>query len=170
MPQDVELLEGTVALNIARFDDTTSAETIIAAAQEANVHDLIVRLPQGYDTVVGPGGSLLSAGQKQRIALARALHGNPFLVVLDEPNSNLDSEGDAALAAAIQRVRERGGIVVIVAHRESALMACDRIAFIQNGTLRAYGPKEEIMRPRVTRIEVRGQRTERLARAEETAG
>src|SRR5690606_29535782 len=109
--------------------------------------------------------------QKQRVALARALYGSPFLVVLDEPNSNLDSEGDAALSRALQRVRQRGGIVIIVAHRESALLACDRIAFIQNGMLRAFGPKEEVMRPRVARIEVREKRAEVAAPAsEENAG
>jgi ATP-binding cassette subfamily C protein len=170
LPQDVELLEGTIALNIARFDETASADSIIAAAMEAQVHDLVLRLPNGYDTVVGPGGSLLSAGQKQRIALARALHGNPFLVVLDEPNSNLDSEGEAALSQAIQRVRQRGGIVIIVAHRESVLVACDRIVFMQNGLLRAYGSKEEVLRPRVTRIEVREPALGRPAPKEENAG
>lgn len=169
LPQDVELLEGTIAQNIARFDPTATPDSIVAAAEEAAVHELILRLPRGYDTMVGPGGSLLSAGQKQRIALARALHGNPFLVVLDEPNSNLDSEGDAALSQAIVKVRQRGGIVIVVAHRESVLVACDRIAFIQNGMLRAYGPKEEVMRPRVTRIDPR-ERAERLAQTEETAG
>lgn len=170
LPQDVELLEGTIALNIARFDETASAESIIAAATEAQVHDLILRLPNGYDTVIGPGGSLLSAGQKQRVALARALHGDPFLVVLDEPNSNLDAEGEAALSQAIQRVRQRGGIVIIVAHRESVLVACDRIVFMQNGLLRAYGSKEEVLRPRVTRIDVREPKFERPAPKEESAG
>jgi PrtD family type I secretion system ABC transporter len=170
LPQDVELLEGTIALNIARFDENASPESVIAAATEAQVHDLILRLPNGYDTVVGPSGSLLSAGQKQRVALARALHGDPFLVVLDEPNSNLDAEGEAALSQAIQRVRQRGGIVIIVAHRESVLVACDRIAFIQNGLLRAYGRKEEVLRPRVTRIEVREPKFERSDPKEESAG
>ncbi len=155
MPQDVELLEGTIAQNISRFDDTATPGAIVAAAKAAQVHDLILHLPSGYDSVVGPGGALLSAGQKQRVALARALYGEPFLVVLDEPNSNLDAEGDAALSRAIMEVRQRGGVVVIVAHRESALASCDRVLFLQGGELRAYGPKEDILRPRPTRIELR---------------
>jgi PrtD family type I secretion system ABC transporter len=155
MPQDVELLEGTIAQNISRFDDMASPGMIVAAAKAAQVHDLILHLPSGYDSVVGPGGALLSAGQKQRVALARALYGEPFLVVLDEPNSNLDAEGDAALSRAIMAVRQRGGVVIIVAHRESALASCDRVLFVQGGEVRAYGPKEEILHPRPTRIEVR---------------
>lgn len=155
LPQDVELLEGTIAQNISRFNEDASPESIVEAARLASVHELILRLPQGYDTMVGPNASTLSGGQKQRIALARALHGDPFLIILDEPNSNLDSEGEAALSNAIMQVRERGGIVLIVAHRESALASCDRIVLIQGGQLRAYGLKEEMLRPRVTtKIEV----------------
>jgi PrtD family type I secretion system ABC transporter len=148
LPQDVELLEGTIAQNIARFDESASPDSIVAAARAALVDDLILHLPNGYDSMIGPGGALLSAGQKQRIALARALYGQPFLVVLDEPNSNLDAEGEAALSQAIMAVRRRGGIVIIVAHRESALASCDRILVVQGGELRAYGPKEDILRPR----------------------
>jgi PrtD family type I secretion system ABC transporter len=153
LPQDVELLDGTIAQNIARFDDTATPESIIEAARQAKVHELVLRLPQGYDTKLGPNGMMLSGGQKQRVALARALYGNPFLVVLDEPNSNLDAEGETALSDAITAVRERGGIVLIVAHRETALSSCDRILIIQSGQVRAYGLKEELLRPRVTRIE-----------------
>ncbi|MDB5560726.1 MAG: type secretion protein, partial [Hyphomicrobiales bacterium] len=155
LPQDVELLEGTIAQNIARFDERATPESIVAAARAAQVHDLILHLPNGYESSIGPGGALLSAGQKQRIALARALHGDPFLVVLDEPNSNLDAVGEAALSQAITAVRQRGGIVVIVAHRESALAACDRILLVQDGELRAYGLKEDVLRPRPARSEVR---------------
>ena len=155
LPQDVQLLEGTVAQNISRFDDEATPESVIAAATAARVHDLILRLPNGYDSIIGPGGGLLSAGQKQRVALARALYGEPFLVVLDEPNSNLDAEGEAALSRAIMEVRQRGGIVMIVAHRESALAACDRILVVQDGQMRAYGAKEDILRPRPTNVEVR---------------
>jgi PrtD family type I secretion system ABC transporter len=154
LAQEVELLEGTIALNIARFDESASADSIVAAALEAQVHDLILRLPKGYDTVVGPGATILSAGQKQRIALARALFGDPFFVVLDEPNSNLDSEGEAALSQAIMRVRQRAGIVILVAHRESVLGSCDYVLMMQNGELRRYGRREEVLRPHVARIEV----------------
>jgi len=155
LPQDVQLLEGTVAQNISRFDDDATPDQVIAAAVAARVHELILRLPNGYDSIIGPGGGLLSAGQRQRVALARALYGDPFLVVLDEPNSNLDAEGEAALSRAIVGVRQRGGIVMIVAHRESALAACDRILVIQEGEMRAYGNKEDILRPRPTNVEIR---------------
>jgi ATP-binding cassette subfamily C protein len=102
-------------------------------------------LPDGYETELGPNGTSLSAGQRQRVALARALYDNPFLVILDEPNSNLDADGEAALTIAVQSVRDRGGIVIVVAHRPSALSACDTIGVIQNGKLAAFGPKNEIL-------------------------
>jgi ABC-type protease/lipase transport system fused ATPase/permease subunit len=113
------------------------------------VHEMVVRLPRGYETQLGPNGTSLSAGQRQRIALARALYDNPFLVVLDEPNSNLDAEGEAALSKAIMGVRERGGIVVVVAHRPSALASVDMIGVIQNGRLAAFGAKDEILASQV---------------------
>jgi PrtD family type I secretion system ABC transporter len=121
LPQDVDLFSGTVAENIARFEPDAESQAIIGAARAAGVHDLIVGLPQGYETEIGEQGQVLSAGQRQRIGLARALYGDPFLVVLDEPNSNLDTEGEGALTQAIIGVRERGGIVIVVAHRPSAL-------------------------------------------------
>jgi ATP-binding cassette, subfamily C, type I secretion system permease/ATPase len=145
LPQDVELFSGTVADNIARFDPDASAETIIAAARVAKVHDLIVGLPQGYDTQIGEQGQALSGGQRQRIALARALFGDPFLVVLDEPNSNLDAEGEAALTEAIASVRRRGGIVIVVAHRPSALAAVDHVLVLQGGRMTNFGPKAEVL-------------------------
>ena len=145
LPQDVELLAGTVAQNIARFATPVDADAVISAATAAGVHDLIVSLPDGYETQVGEGGTALSAGQAQRIALARALYGDPFLVVLDEPNSNLDSEGDEALGRAIMSVRARGGIVVVVAHRPSAIASVDQLLMMSQGRAQAFGPKEEVL-------------------------
>ena len=145
LPQDVELFGGTVAENIARFEEQPDAEAIIAAARAAGVHDMIVNLPGGYETNIGVHGSALSAGQAQRIALARALYGNPFLIVLDEPNSNLDAEGDEALTRAILGVRARGGIVVVVAHRPSAVAGVDYILVMAKGRQQHFGPKEEIL-------------------------
>lgn len=145
LPQDVELFDGTVAENISRFEIEPNPEAIVAAAQAADVHQMILHLPDGYETRVGDGGSALSAGQRQRLGLARALYGDPFLVVLDEPNSNLDAEGEAALSKAIEGVRARGGIVVVVAHRPTALNAVDLVAVMANGTLQAFGPKDEVL-------------------------
>ena len=145
LPQDVELLGGSVAQNICRFDPTPDPNAIIAAATAAGVHDLIVGLPQGYETPVGDGGAALSAGQAQRVALARALYGDPFLVVLDEPNSNLDAEGDEALSRAIQSIRSRGGIVVVVAHRPSAIANVELLLLMNQGRAQAFGPKEEVL-------------------------
>jgi ATP-binding cassette subfamily C protein len=145
LPQDVELFEGTVAQNIARFEAGPPADAIIAAAQAAGVHDLIVNLPAGYETELGEHGAALSAGQRQRIALARALYGEPFLVVLDEPNSNLDADGEEALTKAIFGVRARGGIVVVVAHRPSALAAVDHVLAMVRGTQQAFGPKDKLV-------------------------
>jgi ATP-binding cassette subfamily C protein PrsD len=155
LPQDVELLGGTVAENIARFESEPDSEAIIAAAKAVGVHDMIVALPAGYDTQVGDHGSALSVGQAQRVALARAVYRNPFLVVLDEPNSHLDSEGDEALTRAILGVRERKGIVIVVAHRPSAIAGVDNILVMNQGRQQAFGPKDEILsrvlqRPTVT--------------------
>ena len=145
LPQDVELLAGTVAENIARFEPNPDNEAVIAAAKAVGVHDLIVRLPAGYDTPIGEQGSALSAGQAQRVALARAVYRDPFLVVLDEPNSNLDSEGEEALTRAILGVRERMGIVIVVAHRPSAIAGVDRLLMMNQGKAQAIGPKDEIL-------------------------
>jgi ATP-binding cassette, subfamily C, type I secretion system permease/ATPase len=146
LPQGIELFEGTVAENIARFDADAPSAAIVAAAQEAGVHDMIVRLPEGYQTQVGEGGQLLSAGQRQRIGLARALYGDPFFVVLDEPNSNLDHMGDIALTQAILSVRRRSGIVIVIAHRPAALAAVDKVMALVDGRMQAFGPKDEVLR------------------------
>jgi ABC-type protease/lipase transport system fused ATPase/permease subunit len=145
LPQDVELFAGTVAQNIARFDPEPKAEAILAAAKAANVHEMILQLPDGYETQVGEAGAALSGGQRQRIALARAIYGDPFLVVLDEPNSNLDSEGEQALTAAILGIRARGGIVVVIAHRPSALAGVDLVLVMSEGRVQSFGPKEEVL-------------------------
>jgi PrtD family type I secretion system ABC transporter len=146
MPQEVDLFEGTISENISRFDENADGAAILEAARAADVHEMILRLPNGYETRIGDRGTSLSAGQRQRIGLARALYGNPFLVVLDEPNSNLDADGDTALLKAILGVKERGGIAVIVAHRPTILQAVDLVAVIGNGQLTAFGPRDEIIR------------------------
>ena len=148
LPQDVALMDATVAENISRFTENADPAGIIAAAQAAGVHEMIVRLPDGYHTQLGPGGSALSGGQRQRLGLARALYGNPFLVVLDEPNSNLDGEGEAALTEAIKGICARGGIAVVIAHRPSALAAVHLVAVIQNGRMTTFGPKEDVIGPK----------------------
>ncbi len=145
LPQNVELFEGTVAENISRFDVNPEPDAILAAAKAAGVHDLILSLSEGYDTQIGESGENLSAGQRQRVALARALYGDPFLVVLDEPNSNLDEAGDGALTRAIQSVRERNGIVVVIAHRPSALAAANLVLVLMRGEVQRFGPKEEAL-------------------------
>ena len=144
LPQDVELLPGTVAQNIARFR-AGEAHKLLAAAAQAGVHDLILRLPKGYETQVGEGGALLSGGQRQRIALARALYDDPFLLVLDEPNSNLDGEGEAALTRAIQAVRGRGGMAIVIAHRPSALTAVDKVLVMNEGRVQLFGARDTIL-------------------------
>ncbi|MFT3672249.1 type I secretion system permease/ATPase [Aestuariivirga sp.] len=150
LPQDVQLFDGTVAQNISRFAKEPDAAGIVAAAKLANVHSLIMRLPQGYDTMLGEQGARLSAGQRQRLALARALYGDPALIVMDEPNSNLDAEGEAALDAAIRAALQRGAALVIVAHRPSALQAVDDVLVLAEGKQAAYGRREDVLK-QVTR-------------------
>lgn len=145
LPQDVELFAGTVAQNIARFDPSAKDEAIVEAARAAGAHELILRLENGYDTRIGEAGTSLSGGQRQRIGLARALYGEPFFVVLDEPNSNLDHDGDEALTKAISQVRRRGGIVIVVTHRQTAIAGVDHVAIMTEGRLQAFGPKDEIL-------------------------
>ncbi|SFK05622.1 type I secretion system permease/ATPase [Bradyrhizobium sp. Gha] len=145
LPQDVELFGGTIAQNISRFDPEATSDGIISAAKEAGVHEMIIKMREGYNTQVGEQGASLSAGQAQRVALARALYGKPFLIVLDEPNSNLDTEGDEALTRAIRSVRERGAIVIVVAHRPIGVEAVDHILVLRDGRMQAFGPKEQVL-------------------------
>lgn len=145
LPQDVALIDGSVAENIARLQPDADPNAIIAAAKRAGAHDIILGLPQGYDTPIGIGGAQLSGGQRQRIALARALYGDPALVILDEPNANLDAEGEQALLAAVKDLKDRGKSVIIIAHRPSAIAACDKILMLDQGQQRAFGPKDEVL-------------------------
>ena len=145
LPQDVELFDGTVAENIARLDEDADPDAVVAAAKLAGCHGMILDLPDGDNTVIGEGGSKLSGGQRQRLGLARAAFGEPFLVVLDEPNANLDADGDRALADAIHDMKRRGQIVVLMAHRPSAIQAADKLLVLRDGRQQAFGPKEEVL-------------------------
>jgi ATP-binding cassette subfamily C protein len=146
LPQDVELFDGSIAVNIARFDPDATPAAVLEAARAAGAHELILSFPEGYGTRIGESGMSLSAGQRQRIALARAFYGNPFLVVLDEPSSNLDSEGEAALTKAILSVRNRGGIVIVVTHRPKSLDGVDHVLVIADGTSQAFGRKDDVLK------------------------
>ncbi len=145
LPQDVELFDGTVSDNIARFARDPDPRAIVSAAKMAGVHEMILRLPEGYNTAIGEGGSKLSGGQRQRIGLARAMFGDPFLVVLDEPNASLDSIGDSALTDAIRHMKAKGQIVVVMAHRPSAIEACDKLLVLHGGRQEAFGNKPDIL-------------------------
>ena len=144
LPQDIELFEGSVATNIARFGEVDSRD-VIQAATNAGLHDFILSLPSGYDSVLGGNGVNLSPGQKQRIALARAIYRNPRLVVLDEPNSNLDDEGELALSAAISTLKTSGSTVVIVSHRKPILSISDYLMLIGDGRQLEFGPTAEVV-------------------------
>ncbi len=145
MPQDVQLLDGTISENIARFRDDATPEQVIAAARAASFHQHALAFPDGYDTQIGPNGAHLSAGQRQRIGLARALYGNPFLLVLDEPNANLDAEGELAVARAVRGIRRRGGIAIVIAHRPSAISQSSHLLVLERGEMSACGPKDEVL-------------------------
>lgn len=146
LPQDVELFAGTVAENIARFDPDAKPETVVQAAKAADVHDLIVALAKGYDTQVGDDGTSLSGGQRQRIGLARALYGNPFLVVLDEPDASLDVAGEQAVRQAIQGIRERRGIAIVISHRPHVLDSVDHLLAMKGGRALDFGLKENVLK------------------------
>lgn len=162
LPQSVGLFDGSVAENIARFRPDADSEAVLKAAELAGVHELITGLPDGYDTRIGERGAALSAGQRQRIGLARALFGDPFLLVLDEPNANLDFAGDTALSTALTAAKQRGAVVIVVAHRPSAIAVCDKLVYLVNGRQRAFGSKEEVLRqvtaptPRIEGVRVNG--------------
>jgi ATP-binding cassette subfamily C protein EexD len=144
LPQDVELLDGTVSENIARFKDIDPKQ-VIAAAQQAGIHDMILRLPQAYDTRLVGGGHVMSAGQQQRVGIARALYGNPQVIVLDEPNANLDQAGDAALMETLSLLKRQGKTVVVVTHRNNILSLVDKILLLVDGQVGAYGPRDEVI-------------------------
>lgn len=146
LPQTVELLDGTIGQSISRFSTDPDPEAIVEAAEAAGAHAMITGFPDGYDTQVGQDGAALSAGQRQRVALARALYGSPFLIVLDEPNANLDSDGERALLKAMNDARARGAIVVLVAHRLVSREIMDYLAVVEGGTVSKFGPREEVMR------------------------
>ena len=149
LPQDIALFEGTVAENIARMAVDPDSEAVVAAAKKAGAHEMVLRLPDGYNTQINVGGARLSGGQRQRIALARALYGDPALVVLDEPNSNLDGEGGEALMHAIRQIKEDGRIVIIMAHRPAAISECDLLLVVHEGVVQAFGPRDEVLREQV---------------------
>jgi ATP-binding cassette subfamily C protein EexD len=144
LPQDIELFDGSISENICRFGEL-DPEQIVAAAQLAGVHELILRLPQGYDTPIGSSGGVLSGGQRQRIGLARAVYGNPKLLILDEPNSNLDDQGEKELVTALQRVKERGCTVIVITHRTMVLMCVDKILVMKDGMAAHFGPRDQVL-------------------------
>jgi len=144
LPQDIELFSGTIAENIARFGEIDSSK-VIDAAQQAGVHEMILRFAKGYDTPIGSGGSFLSGGQRQRIALARALYGGPSFIVLDEPNSNLDDSGEAALVQAVLAQKDAGRTLVIITHRTSILSAVDKLLLLRDGTVQGFGPRQQVL-------------------------
>ena len=146
LPQRVELFDGTIAENIAKLSKAPDSEAIVTAAKRADAHAMILKLPDGYDSRVSANGGRLSGGQIQRIGLARAMYGDPVLLILDEPNSNLDNDGGIALNRAIKGFKERGGSVLIMAHRPAAIEECELLLMLEDGRLMAFGPKDEVLR------------------------
>jgi ABC-type protease/lipase transport system fused ATPase/permease subunit len=144
LPQDVELFAGSVRENIARMTDA-SDEDVVRAAKLAHAHEVVQRLPSGYDTQIGDSGARLSGGQRQRIGLARAIFGDPKLIILDEPNANLDTAGESALAAALGEAKSNGAVILIVGHRPSTLAQADKILFLRDGQVEVFGPRDEVL-------------------------
>ena len=145
LPQDVELFSGTVRDNISRFTVDASDQKVLEAARMAGIHDLILRLPNGYDSELGDGGAVLSVGQRQRVALARAVYDNPSFVVLDEPNASLDSDGENALLSAIVELRKMGSTIVVISHRMSALKFANKILLLRDGMIENFGPRDAVL-------------------------
>ena len=144
LPQDIELFDGSISQNICRFGEL-DAQKIVTAAKLAGVHELILNLPDGYDTIIGSSSGALSGGQRQRIGLARAVYGSPRLLVLDEPNSNLDDQGERELVTALQRIKAEGSTVVVISHRTMVLHAMDKLLVMKDGTAVSFGPKDQVL-------------------------
>jgi ATP-binding cassette subfamily C protein EexD len=144
LPQDIELFDGSISENISRFGELSS-EKIVAAAKLSGVHEMVLQLPQGYDTVIGGAGGVLSGGQRQRIGLARAVYDSPELMVLDEPNSNLDDQGEKELVEAINRIKQMGCTVIVITHRTMVLQCVDKILVMKAGQAAAFGPKDQVL-------------------------
>jgi PrtD family type I secretion system ABC transporter len=155
LPQDTELFAGTVRHNIARFRSDVTDEAVVRAAQLAGAHDLILRMPKGYETEVGEGGHTLSAGQRQRVGLARAVLGEPAFVVLDEPNASLDAEGEDALMQALDALKSNGATVVIISHKPSIFRTADKMLVLREGRIELFGPREQVMNRLMKPAEVR---------------
>lgn len=153
LPQDIQLFEASIAENIAQLDLEPDAGQIVAAAQKVHVHDIILSLPDGYDTIIGPDSAQLSGGQKQRLALARALYRDPEMLILDEPNSALDAEGSNALNATINAMKKAGKSVIVMTHRPTAIQSCDKLVVIEKGKVTAFGPSDEVIRSMMTNAE-----------------
>jgi len=144
LPQDIELFEGSIAENIARFSEVDSAR-VIAAAQGAGLHEMILRLPKGYDTTIGEAGGLLSGGQRQRIGLARAIYGEPALIVLDEPNANLDDQGELALLQSLRELKAKGKTVLLISHRPGVVSLADQLLVLRDGQVHLQGPRDAVL-------------------------
>jgi ATP-binding cassette subfamily C protein len=153
LPQDVQMFDASVAENIAQMERVPDADRLVTAAKKAGVHDVILALPDGYDTRIGAGDTQLSGGQKQRLALARALYGDPVLLILDEPNSALDADGSEALNSAVQEMKSKGGSVLIMTHRPTAIQSCDKLLLLEKGRVAAFGPRDDIIRSMMTNAE-----------------